>query len=124
MFNLKDDSVLCSELVRSFPKDMIKQIEIILSKLNNYNVKGVSAIKGVNEHYNMVFQIEKLYKLIFDYYENTSMSLKFSTKENENILNVKDVTESSDEKLNLIVEVIGETIYKDNLISNTKGRNK
>lgn len=122
MFNLSEDKVLCSELVRSFPKDMIKNIEHVVSKLNEHNIKGLSAIKGVNEHYNITFQLEEVYKILFDYFENKSMSLKFTTNDKEPILNVKDITEASEEKLNLIVEVIDETIYKDNLINNTGKR--
>lgn len=119
MFNLNEDKLLCSELVHTFPKDMILRIEKIINQLCNYDIKGVSAIKGINEHYNILFEIEEIYKIIFDYYENKTMSLKFTNKIDEQILNVKDVTEASNEKINLIIQVIEETIYKDKLINNT-----
>lgn len=124
MKNLREDKVLSSELVHSFPNDMLKHIENVLNRLNDKNIKGLSAIKGINEHYNIVFELEELYKLLFDYYENKTMSLKFTSKTNDQILNVKDITEASEEKLNLIAEVINETIYKDSLINDKKVRNK
>ena len=122
MYNLSDDKVLSTDLVHSFPKKMILEIEKVLVNLSKYDIKGIYAIKGISDHYQVAFNICKTHKLIFDYDKDENLSLTFMTINDEKILSVNSI--SDEDKINLIVEVITETIYKDNLISNSDKRKK
>ena len=101
MYNFREDKLLCTDLVRGFPKEMIKEIEPFLVGLSNYNIKGLHGIKGIDDQYQIAFELEKIYKIIFNYYKDKSMSLRFTTKDDTPILNVKNVIVS--DKLGLII---------------------
>lgn len=120
MYSLNEDKIMCSNLVRSFPKEMIMQVKDVLDGLSNYDINGLWVAKISENNYRMCFELEELYKLIFAYKQEKKLSLEFIDFNKDKILSVNSI--DSEEKRKLINEVITQTIFKDKLIDSNHKR--
>ena len=120
MYDFSHDKVLGSEVVRKFPREMVTRSVAVLSSLDDYEMRGMYGIKVTDNKFILAFSVATNYKVLFSYDDTKQLGLNLATKKDELILSMDNV--DSNEKINLINEVIKENLNKDNLISSVEKR--